>query len=237
KPVLLLPLQAQLAEGVVREGFTALKLGLGGTPDIAETIGVFSIVELVRLTGCPVHLMGITCKGSIALLEQAKNDHLPITASVMWTHLIWHTGHLHSFSPYLRLLPPLPHPADQEDLIKAVKSGTIDAIVINHCPYTYEETMIPLEVAPTGTIGLQFAFPLLWQHLVSTKKLTPLELLQAMRLRPCQILGINPPPANFAFLPHHTWQLNSSTSLSLAQNTILWGHTITGYTTPLTTNS
>ncbi|MCS6958555.1 MAG: dihydroorotase [Pseudanabaenaceae cyanobacterium SKYGB_i_bin29] len=237
KPVLLVPLQAQLAEGVVREGLHALKLGLGGTPDIAETIAVFSVLELVRLTRCPVHLLGVSCRGSIALLEQAKNEHLPITASVLWTHLIWHTGHLDSFSPHLRLLPPLPHPPDQEELIRAVKNGTIDAIAINHYPYTYEETMLPIEVAPSGTIGLQFAFPLLWQQLVTTKKLTPLELLQALRIKPCQILGITPPDGIFALVPDCSWQLNSKTSLSLAQNTILWGQEIKGYTTPLTTNS
>jgi dihydroorotase len=226
KPVVLVAQQADLATGVMSDGYDALQLGLEGIPAIAETIAVGSIIDLVRLTRCPVHILGITCRRSLTLLEQAKDEHLPITASVIWTHLVWNTSHISTYSPHLRLHPPLPTPQDQIELIKALKTGTIDAIAINHAPYTYEEKMVPFEVTPPGTIGLQFAFSWLWTKLVKTGALTPLELLQIMQIKPAQILGISPPPAVFMLLLDQPWQLNSATSLSLAENTILWEQTI-----------
>jgi len=233
KPVLLVPQQAQLATGVMAEGYYALKFGLEGIPAMAETSGLASILDLVRLTHCPVHILGISCKGSLALLEQAKNEGLPVTASVLWTHLLWNSSDLKTYNPHLRLHPPLPNPLDQTELIKAVKIGTIDGIAISHSPYTYEEKMVPFEVAPPGTIGLQFAFSLLWSNLVTTKQLSPLELLQATRIKPAEILGIPLTDQLFGFLPEASWQLNAQTSLSLSANTILWQQNIKGKILPL----
>lgn len=233
KPLLFVPQQAQLATGVMTEGYYALKFGLEGIPPIAETTALYSILDLVRLTRCPVHILGISCSRSLVLLEQAKNEGLPVTASVLWTHLLWNASHLKTYNPNLRLHPPLPNPLDQAELITAVKTGTIDVIAINHSPYTYEEKMVPFEVTPPGTIGLQFAFSLLWSNLVATKQLSPLELLQAIRIKPAKILGIPCPDQQFGFLSESSWQLNSQTSLSLSENTILWQQNIKGAILPL----
>lgn len=233
KTVLLLAQDSKLGAGVMMEGYYSLKLGLAGIPTVAETSALAAIINLVGLTRCPVHVMGISCAQSLPLLEQAKNEGLPLTASVNWTHLLWNTSHLSTFNPHLRLHPPLPNPQDQTQMIQGIKTGIIDAIAIDHCPYTYEEKMIPFEVTPPGTIGLQFAFPLLWANLVATNKLTPLELWQALRIKPAQILGIDPPAELFALLPEVTWQLNPQTSLSLSQNTVLWQQEIKGEIIPL----
>ncbi len=93
--------------------------------------------------------------------------------------------------------------------------------------------MVPFEVAPPGTIGLQFAFSLLWSNLVTTKQLSPLELLQATRIKPAEILGIPLTDQLFGFLPEASWQLNAQTSLSLSANTILWQQNIKGKILPL----
>ncbi|MBW4553345.1 MAG: dihydroorotase [Aphanocapsa sp. GSE-SYN-MK-11-07L] len=176
-------------EGVMREGIDSLRFGLPGTPAIAETSALAALLELIAVVQTPVHLMRVSTARSVALLAVAKAEGLPITASTTWMHLLLDTTAIASYNPHLRVEPPLGQPSDRLALIDGIKSGVIDAIAIDHTPYTYEEKTVPFAEAPPGAIGLELALPLLWQHLVETQALTGLELWQALSTRPSQCLG------------------------------------------------
>jgi dihydroorotase len=172
KPLMLVPQELGLvASGVMREGKWSLQYGLAGIPDIAETSVLAALLELVRQTHTPTHFMRISSARSVELLAQAKADRLPITASVPWLNLCLEDRALHSYDPNLRLNPALGSHIDRMSLIAGVKSGTIDAIAVDHTPYAYEEKTVAFEVAPPGAIGLEFAIPMLWQELVETDAL------------------------------------------------------------------
>jgi dihydroorotase len=192
-PVALWACDRSLAgEGVMREGIDSLRFGLPGTPAIAETSALAALLELIAAVQTPVHLMRVSTARSVELLAAAKAQGLPITASTTWMHLLLDTTAIASYDPHLRLDPPLGRPSDQQALIQGIKSGVIDAIAIDHTPYTYEEKTVPFAEAPPGAIGLELALPLLWQHLVETQVLTGLELWQALSIRPSQCLGQAP---------------------------------------------
>lgn len=226
-PVALVPSDVQLqGKGVMREGETSIRLGLLGIPAIAETIAISAIVELVALTQTPVHLMRISTARGVELIRQAKEQDLPITASVNWHHLLLHTETIASYNPNLRFNPPLGTETDKQALIQGVKTGVIDAIAIDHIGYTYEEKTVAFAEAPNGAIGLQIALPLLWQNLVVTGELTALELWQSLSVNPLKCLQQK--PINLAegetaelilFSPQKSWQVNSSNLKSLSQNT------------------
>ncbi len=226
-PVGLVPSNLQLqGKGVMRESSTSFRLGLIGIPDIAETIAITEIIELVTLTKTPVHLMGISTAKGVKLVKLAKEESLPITASVNWHNLLLKTESIASYDPNLRFEPPLGTLTDQESLINGIKTGVIDAIAINHTPYTYEEKTVPFAEAPAGSIGLQFALPLLWQNLVMTEKLTALELWSGLSVNPLKCL--NQQPITLAegemaelilFSPETPWQLTIPQLKSLSHNT------------------
>ena len=65
-------------------------------------------------------------------------------------------------------------------------------IAIDHQAYTYEEKTVAFALAPPGAIGLNLALPILWQELVTTGKLEPLELWQALSSNPRQCLQQQP---------------------------------------------
>lgn len=226
-PVGLVPRNRQLqGKGVMRECNTSLRLGLMGIPAIAETVAITGIIELVALTKTSVHLMGISTVKGVELVKQAKEQNLPITASVNWHNLLLKTENVASFDPNLRFEPPLGTLADQQALINGIKTGVLDAIAINHTPYTYEEKTVPFAEAPAGAIGLQFALPLLWQNLVTTGELTALELWSGLSVNPLKCL--NQKPINLAegelaelilFSPETAWQVTISQLKSLSYNT------------------
>lgn len=227
RPLALWPCDRTLAgNGLAREGSLALMGGLSGVLVAAETVALTTILELVRELDTPVHLMRISTARGVELIDKAKAEGLPITASTPWMHLLFSTQDALSYDPNLRLDPPLGNPADQTALVAGVKTGVIDAIAIDHSPYTYEEKTVAFADAPPGAIGLELAFAALWQTFVQPGHWTATELLQAMSDRPAQILRLVPPQIAeraaveaFLFDPEQVWTVDRQALYSPALNT------------------
>lgn len=220
--------QKLAAQGVMREGSYALELGLKGVPTLAETAAIASLVELVRYTHTPIHFMRVSSQRSLEIIAQAQAQGLPISASVVWHHLIHDLTQLATYHSALHLSPPLGNQADQLALIEGIKTGIISSIAIDHISYTYEEKSVPFENSPPGAIGLELALPLLWEHLVSPGHLTPLQLWQALSHHPAAQLGIPTPPLVTLFDPTYRWQPNSNSLYTLGRNSLWLDHQISG---------
>lgn len=238
KPLLLWPWDRSLVrDGVAYEGIHALQLGLPGIPAAAETTVVAAILELVRRTPIPVHLMRISQARSLDLITQAQSEGLPITASVCWMHLLLSEREIKTwvYSPMLRLEPPLGSLENQQALIRGVTQGILTAIATDHHPYTIEEKEVAFGEAPPGAIGLPLALPLLWSHLVESGRIRALDLWSCLTVGPASCLGLPPPslevgsPANLVILdPTAVWELNPKSLTSRSQATPWWHHPIPG---------
>ncbi|MBE9127891.1 MULTISPECIES: dihydroorotase [unclassified Coleofasciculus] len=227
KPIALVPCDSKLkGNGVMREGANSIRFGLPGNPAIAESAAVAAILEVVAAIGTPVHLMRISTRRGVELIQDAKARGLPITASTSWMHLLLNTDDLSRYDPNLRLEPPLGNPDDQGALLHAAKTGILDAIAIDHSPYTYEEKTVAFTEAPPGAIGLELALPLLWHSLVETGEWSALELWQSISTTPTICLGQEPaaiapnrPTELVLFNPEQTWTADKNTLKSLSSNT------------------
>ncbi|HIK05614.1 MAG TPA: dihydroorotase [Trichormus sp. M33_DOE_039] len=236
KPVAFWPCDRQLtSNGVMREGADALRFGLPPIPTSAETTAIAALIELVANIGTPVHIMRVSTARSVELLAAAKAQGLPITASTTWMHLLLDTKAVKSYHTSLHLDPPLGNPSDMQALRAAVRAGVVDAIAIDHSPYTYEEKVQAFAEAPPGAIGLELALPLLWQHLVETGEFTALQLWQALSPKPAECLRekVSPiaphhPAELTLFDPQKTWKVESKTLHSLSHNTPWLGQELQG---------
>jgi dihydroorotase len=234
KPIALWPCNRQLAgNGVVREGSYSMRFGLPGSPAIAETTALSAILEIVAAVGTPVHIMRVSCARSVQLIQAAKARGLPITASTSWMHLLLDTKALVSYNSSLRLEPPLGNPEDLAALRQGVREGILDAIALDHSPYTYEEKTVAFAEAPPGAIGLELALPLLWHHLVEKGEFSALELWRCLSTRPAKCLHQTPSaiaPDETAeltlFAPQHPWKVERQTLKSRSDNTPWLGQEI-----------
>lgn len=227
KPIALYCCDRELAgNGAVREGIESIRLGLPGSPTIAETVPLSALLECVAYTHTPVHLMRISTARGVALIRAAKAAGLPITASTTWIHVLLDITAVHSYDPSLRLDPPLGNPDDRAALIQGLEDGTLDAIAIDHTPFTYEEKTVAFAEAPAGAIGLELALPLLWQTLVVSEKWSAVTLWRFLSTNPAQCL--HQPPAQIAagqpaeltlFDPQSVWQVSPQTLKSRSTNT------------------
>jgi dihydroorotase len=227
KPIALSCCDHQLAgKGVMREGLESMRLGLPDSPAIAETIALAALLECVETIGTPVHIMRVSTARSVELIHSAKARGLPITASTTWMHLLLNSADLQSYNPSLRLEPPLGNPEDQAALIQGLQAGVLDAIAIDHTPYTYEEKTVSFAEAPPGAIGLELALPLLWQKFVESGTWSGRSLWRYLSTNPARCLG--QPPAQLQrghaaeltlFDPQHPWRVTPQSLKSLSTNT------------------
>ncbi len=223
------------SDGSAREGLDSIRFGLPGNPALSETVALTMILECVAAIGTPAHIMRVSTARSVELIRAAKAQGLPITASTTWLHLLKNTTDLATYDPNLRLDPPLGTPADQQALIEGIRTGVLDAIAVDHSPYTYEEKTVAFSEAPPGAIGLELALPLLWQQLVVSQTLSALELWRALSLKPAQCLRqspaslqVNAPAELVLFDPAATWVVNGETLRSQSSNTSWLNQTIQG---------
>ncbi|WP_353932057.1 dihydroorotase [Okeanomitos corallinicola TIOX110] len=236
KPVAFSPCDRQLAaNGVMREGGEALRIGLPSVPVSAETTAIASLLELVAEVRTPVHIMRVSTARSVELIAKAKEEGLPVTASTTWMHLILDTRNVKSYHTALHLEPPLGNTNDVMALRSGLKTGVIDAIAIDHIGYTYEEKVQAFAESPPGAIGLELALPLLWQNLVATEEFTALELWRVLSDQPAACLQQQLTPIQAGekaeltlFDPEKTWIVNRKNLYTLSNNSPWFGQEIKG---------
>jgi dihydroorotase len=229
----------RLTEGaVMHEGHCCSRLGLPGWPALAEELMVHRDIELVRLTGAPVHILHLSTAGSVELVRRAKADGLPVTAEATPHHISLTDELLAGYSAIYKVNPPLRTMADVEAVRAGLADGTIDAIATDHAPHAPETKERPLDQAPPGMLGLETA---LGVSLASLPELSVSEVVGALSWRPAAIAGVADQhgrpvavgePANLTvFDPGAEWEVVPSDLASKSRNTPFVGVPLRGRVT------
>ncbi|MFX1671509.1 dihydroorotase [Paraburkholderia sp. A2WS-5] len=159
--VWLRPQDAYLAKGgVAASGALASRLGLSGVPVSAETIALFTLFELVRVTGARVHVQHLSSAAGVALMRAAKAEGLPVTCDVTANHVHLIDMDIGYFDAQFRLDPPLRQQRDREAIRAGLADGTIDAICSQHTPVDDDEKLLPFAEATPGASGLELLLSL-----------------------------------------------------------------------------
>lgn len=217
---------ARLTEGaVMHEGSCCSRLGLPGWPALAEELMLHRDIELVRLTGAPMHFLHLSTAGSVRLVRAAKADGLPVTAEVTPHHLSLTDEQLAGYSPIYKVNPPLRTRADIDALAEGLADGTIDAIATDHAPHPGHDKELPLDQAPPGMLGLETALGVALGHL----DLSVAEVVALLSWRPAAIARVADrhgrpvevgEPANLTvFDPNVEWQVDPAALASRSRNT------------------
>ncbi len=153
------------AGGSMNEGALSSRLGLVGRPALAEEVMVLRDLELVRLTGCPLHFLHLSTARSVALVAAARREGLPVTCEVTPHHLTLDEGALEGYDAIFKVHPPLRSCADVTGLRDALVAGDVDAVATDHAPHAPELKDLPFDEAPPGMLGLEHAASLTYEAL------------------------------------------------------------------------
>jgi dihydroorotase len=176
-------------DGVVNEGPVSTKLGLPGNPAIAETVHVARDIQLAELTGAHLHVAHVSTAGAVALIRDAKNRGVHVTAEVTPHHLTLTDEAALGFSTNAKMAPPLRSARDAAACVAGLADGTLDAIATDHAPHAVHEKDVEFTAAPPGILGFETALPVVLA-LVRNNQLTEAQLIASLTANPARVIGL-----------------------------------------------
>lgn len=217
----------------VNAGEVSKKLGIKGSPSIAEEVMVARDCMLALHTKAPVVIQHISSGNSVALVRLAKKLGADIHAEATPHHFTLTEEAVLIYGTLAKMNPPLRTEKDRLAIIEGLKDGTIDLIATDHAPHSEEEKNKPLTEAPSGITGLETSLGLGITKLVRTGHLTLMELLEKMTWNPAALYHLpsgsieKGAPADLViFDPDEKW--TADTFLSKSSNTPFKGAELYG---------
>lgn len=178
-------------EGYMNEGIVSNELGLKGRPAVAEDIAVARDILLAEATETAVHIAHISTKNAVDMVRRAKARGVRVTAEATPQHMILTDEALRTFDPRFKVNPPLRSDDHRAAVVEGLKDGTIDAIVTDHAPHTWEDKDHEFSLAPSGFVGLETSVGAVLTFLYHREHIELSTIVRAMSTAPAQILRLN----------------------------------------------
>ena len=166
------------------------KLGIYGSPKIAETSFIARDVAMAIYTGAKISIQHISTGLGVDLVKFGKEMGANIYAEVTPHHIALNDSAVLEYGSLAKMNPPLRSEEDRLRIIEGLKEGTIEIIATDHAPHTSEEKSKEITKAPSGIIGLETSFSICYENLVLTKEISLMKLIELMSTNPARIYGL-----------------------------------------------
>jgi dihydroorotase len=147
-----------------------------------------------------LHLAHVNNPKDVHIVREAKKAGMSVSVGVCPHHILKTSFDVHSEGWFARMLPPLAHQDEADELFKLFADGDIDVLETDHAPHTIDskwhaETENPGGIrdmqtaACFGVPGIEFALPLMFYQ-VERGRLSLERLIDASSSRPSEIIGV-----------------------------------------------
>lgn len=147
-------------KGCINEGKVSLELGVGGIPNISESVIVERDLAILESTGGRYHLLHVSTKEALEAMKRAKEKGLNATVEVSPHHFTLNDTQVLKSGTNAKMNPPLRSEEDRLALIEGLRSGVIDAIATDHAPHDLASKEKALSEASFGIVGVETMLPL-----------------------------------------------------------------------------
>ena len=172
---------------VMHLGATSKKLGLFGSPAVAEDIIVARDLQIAKDTGKAWHIAHLSTKGSIAIMDCARSQGIAATCEVAPHHLLFVDESIVELGARAKVNPPLREADDAAALRDAVRSGKIDVFATDHAPHTAAEKNGDINAAAVGFTGLEVA---VGAYALALPDLPLRRFIELLSTNPARVLGV-----------------------------------------------
>ncbi len=228
------PEDPALAQGVMNEGEVATRLGLAGSPAVAEAIMVERDLRLVELTGGRYHAAHLSTALAVDAIRKAKARGLRVTCDTAPPYFTLNETAVGEYRTFAKVAPPLRAETDRQAIAAALVDGTIDAVASDHSPHDQESKRLPFAIAEPGIAGLETLLPLTLA-LYHRREIGLLDLLARLTSKPAEILGLNAgrldpgAPADLVLFDlDHPWLIDPDAFVSKSKNAPFENHPVHG---------
>jgi dihydroorotase len=190
-PIFEHPIDKNLAQdGLMNEGLVSTRLGLKGSPAIAEELIVARDLLLAKFTGARLHLCHVSTKAAVELIRRAKKEGVRVTCETCPHYFSLTEDAVKDYDTNSKVNPPLRTERDIQAVKEGLRDGTIDVIVSDHAPHHKDEKLREFDMAPFGISGIETLFSLSLK-LVEEGVLTMNQLIEKMAYNPAKILQLS----------------------------------------------
>ncbi len=164
-------------------------------PVEAEVTAIRQMVKIKARTGCPIYLVHLTSEKG---LEAAIEGGLMVETCPQYL-LLDQSVYERTDGAMFVASPPLRTPSDCEALWKGIKTGTIQTIGSDHCPFCRKDkpANIPFQEIPNGMGGVDTLFPTLLPQFMDRGIPLP-RLVELTSRNPARIFGLAQKKGNIA---------------------------------------
>jgi len=217
----------------VHEGAVSIKMGIKGSPDIAEHMIVERDLILQQYTNAKLCLHAISSKDSVDKIKKAKTKTDKLYSSVAYLNLLHTDTDMLDFDTNLKVKPVLRGTADRSALVRGLQSGTIDCLVTNHVPLEPEAKQVEFPYATSGATGLETLYGAV--NTAMGDKLAATDMVELLAINSRRMLGITVPELAEGHLakltcwdPSATWSYTSDSKYSKSSNSPLLNREMQG---------
>ena len=206
----------------MNEGVNSARLGLEGSPGLAEDVIVARDLLIAEDTGKNWHIAHVSTARSLDLVRWSRARGVPTTCEVTPHHLFFVDDRFEDYRAEGKVNPPLRDAPDRRALVAGVRDGTIDVFATDHAPHGADEKAQLLSVAPVGFSGLEVA---IGAYALAVPNL-PLERFVALlSTNPARVLGVSGgslavgAPGDVTIFAERPWTVDAHRFNSLGKNT------------------
>jgi dihydroorotase len=228
--VIIQPNDPYLADGgCAHEGPVALRLGLPGIPEAAETAALARDLELLAQTGARAHFTCLSTRRAVDMIGAARSAGLSVTADCAAHQLFLCDRDVDGFNALCHVLPPLRDQRDREGLRRAITDGELVAICSDHQPHDTDAKLAPFPATEPGITAVETLLPLTLR-LVEEGLMSWSDALARVTVGPATVLGLDTGRLEVGaaadicvFDPSPHWQLVAQELQSHGKNTPFGG--------------
>lgn len=228
------------AGGCMNAGLTSTRLGLPGSPAVAEEVMLQRDLLLARNARCRYHAAHVSTAGAVELIREARKRGVQVTAEAAAHHLLLTDECVSQFEydTNYKVNPPLRTSKDVDACIAGVTDGTINCLATDHAPHRREEKELDFQNAPFGINSLEIAVGLYAKALIDSGRLDWPALIRKLTIEPAKVLGLSKgtlavgADADVTIIdPAASWTVDVASFKSHSQNCPYDGWTLRGRAT------
>lgn len=216
-------------DAVMSEGAASRRLGLPGSPALAEDVIVARDVLIARETEKSWHIAHLSTKGALAIVRWAREQGIAVTCEVTPHHLLLEDETIERLGSGAKVNPPLRTREDIAALREAVMRGEIEVFATDHAPHTVQEKSADVCCGAVGFTGLEIAVGA-YAHAVPDLPLS--RFVEMLSANPARILGVPGgtlapgSPADVTIFADRSWSVDPSQFYSKGKSTPFAGMTL-----------
>ncbi len=166
---------------------------LRSRPEAAETEAIRLLIDLVRGSNCPVHIVHLSAGSALNDLETARAQDLPVSVETCPHYLYFSAEDIPDGRTDFKCAPPIREAMNQALLWEALRCGSIDMIATDHSPCPPEmkcRDAGDFRAAWGGIISLSVSLPAVWTA-ARDRGFHITDLVRWMSEKPASLAGLS----------------------------------------------